>query len=827
MTDPTIPRSIAPSFERHAERTALIDGDRTITYRELGRAVAAVAAHPAIAASDGADASPVVVIAALGIDGLVLQLGALFAGRVCAPLETAMPVARLVALIDSIGGPVVCLDDEVMAAPVDAGVECIDPTPLRLDALLAAPPTALHAHDGDGDTAALLCFTSGSTGDPKGVLIPHSQLLEAAQFAGSRADDVVAITSPPSFFASMLQTLTSLAVGGTGVYLDLTSRTGAQLHATALDVGLTQFTGTTTHVRELALASEGEPLLALRAIDLGGEATTDTDIAAFRRVFPRARIRNIYGSSETGRITTLDILPEDDAPPPGTIAAGRTDGERMLLLVDDDDRPVPPGRVGRIAVHRPQPFLGYWRDRELTESRIIVDDVGREWILGGDRGRIDDHGLLHVVGRTDALVKIRSRFVNPRDVDAVLERDPRVARVVTVAVPLAMPSRLHTIVVPSGPTVTETELRDTLRHSLPRFAMPRHIVLTDSIPVTDRGKPDRAALARIPTSIDGPSCSAARNNLTMIERMVLDVLCDVLAKDIGVDDDFFAAGGDSLAAIEVMAIVNDEFGVPLTPARFAAEPTAAGLARAVEARTRSTSPPGLLTLYESDHPTSIFWMLGHHNEFGPTRLAHRTAPVRSFSLRVVGSETGEHPLPTIAAIGTHNADVVERNRTEHTVLAGFSAGSVMALETACVLADRGAPVDLLILVDPPTRENTERSLRLPNPARHPIAFTLRFTRTLIALHRPFSSDRPADIDGRLNRRNSVLTSRHVVGDHHGPTTIIVTEHFDAAGGTPFFDGAIAPPESRIVVAGTHRMALRDPGPVAAAIGDLLSARGLN
>jgi len=824
MTNPTIPRFLKDSFDLYGARIALIDGDRSITYQQLASAVAVAAAHPAIAAHGAPDPPPVIVIAPLGIGGLVLQLGSLFAGRVCAPLETATPTSRLIPLIDSIGGPVVCLDDEVMSALVDAGVECVDHTTLRLAALLAAHPIELHPPDGDGDTAALLCFTSGSTGDPKGVLIPHSQLVEAAQFAGAVDDDVVGITSPPSFFASMLQSLTSLAFGGTGVYLDLMSRTGAQLHATALDVGLTQFTGSTTHVRELAAAAEAQPLLALRAIDLGGEPTTTDDIEEFRNVFPRARIRNIYGSSETGRITTLDIYPDDDVPPSGHISAGRTDGVLELLLVDDDDRPVPAGRVGRIAVHRPQPFLGYWRDHELTRSRVI-DDVDRQWILSGDLGRIDVDGLLHVVGRTDALVKIRSRFVHPGDIDAILRNDPRIARVVTVAVPLDSPSRLHTIVVPRESDVAAIELHDTLRRSLPFFALPRHIILTDMIPVTDRGKPDRAALAQLPVPTEGPNHSPSSRDQTITEKMVLDVFCDVLAKDVGVDDDFFAVGGDSLAAIEVMAIMASEFGVPLTPARFTTEPTAAGIARLLEQRTLSTSPPGLLTLNESDHPTSIFWMLGGHNGFGPTRLAHRTTPVRSSSLRIVGSQPGERVLPSITAIGTHNANVIERNRTERTVLAGFSAGTVMALETARILTDRGTPPDLVILVDPPTREGSESKIRLPNPARHPFTFT-RMIKRRFDYRRPFSGDRPVDIDSRLVMRHSLLISRHIVRDHHGPTAIIVTEHFDAAGGTPFFEGVIAPPISRMVITGNHWTALRDPGPLAAAINELLFRRGL-
>lgn len=588
-----------------------------------------------------------VVIAPLGIEGFVIQLGVLFAGRVCAPLETTMPADRLAGLIESIRGPVICLDEHLTTELADHGISCLDSSALRLDASSDAGPMAPPIVSGDGDSAALLCFTSGSTGNPKGVLIPHAQLLEAAAFAGSVQEDVVAITSPPSFFASMLQTLTSLIVGGTGVHLDLASHSAVQLHQPALDVGLTHFTGTTTHVRELARASEGAPILSLRAIDLGGEATTATDITDFHRAFPHARIRNIYGSSETGRITTLDIGP-DEQPETGTIAAGRPDGNRLLRLLGDDDRPVPDGRVGRIAVHRPQPFLGYWHDPELTASRVVVDSEGREWILSGDRGHLDDNGLLHVVGRTDDLVKIRGRFVDVADIDSILRNDPRVAHAVTVAVPLDAPVRLHTIAVANDPDLTESDVRNLLRASLPLFAMPRHIIFVDEIPVTDRGKPDRDSIAGIPVPNVTSRTSRPANDL---ERILVQEVSDLLSRDIGVRDDFFAVGGDSLAAIELLATIEREFGVTIAPTQFSADPTPAGLAAMIKRGETLASPSGLQMLFASDDPTSVFWFLGGHDEFGPVRVARRIAPVQSSCVRVVGT-TNDHCGPSLRSAST-------------------------------------------------------------------------------------------------------------------------------------------------------------------------------
>lgn len=827
MTTATIPDVFAASVARFADHTALRDGDRAITYRELGSAVAAAAAHPVLAPRPAEDEPPVAVLAPLGIDGLVVQLAVLCSGRICAPLEVSLPVPRLVAMIGSIGGVVICLDDEVTTALTAAGVACVDTADLRLDVLCSAPPVDLVAPDGDGDTAALVCFTSGSTGDPKGVVLPHSQLVEAARFTGSDENDVVAITSPPSFFASMLQTLTALGVGATGIHLDLATQSGARLHDIARDVGLTHVTGTTTHIRELARASVDEPLVGLRAVDLGGEPTTADDIDLFRRAFPRCRVRNIFGSSETGRITTLDIGPDDDPLPPGPIPAGRTDGARVLELFDDDDRPVPPGRTGRIAVLRPEPFLGYWRDPALTASRVVLDDDGREWILSGDRGRLDEDGLLHVVGRIDDLVRIRGRFVHPGDIDAILERDPRVDRAVTVAVPPDAPVRLHTIVVPADPSVTPADLREALSGSLPLFALPRHIVLVDRLPVTSRGKPDRAALADIPVTTGPSPGSAPAEARTISEVVLLGLFRDILRSDVSVHDDFFAAGGDSLAAIELLTILADEFGARVSPARLVAHPTPAALAELLDrGPDDGTSIPDLVRLHDGDHPTSTFWILGTVEGFGPARLAHHNAPIGSWFVRAVGSGTDERPLPTLAAIGAHNATVIERARTERTVLIGYSAGTLLALETAVAMARRGTRPDLLVLVDPPTRESAEIMFRRPSPFRRPVAAARALVSQHLVLHRPFDSEDPAVVAKRLQRRHGLLWTRHAPTPYDGPTVVILTQEFAGFGGTALVEAGLTRPPERIVIPGTHVEALLDPEPLATALDRLLRQHDL-
>ena len=848
----TIPTAVAGTISRLPGQIALRQGGRALTYAQLGHAVAAAVAAlidlgvtsreidtvagTRVRTDITTAAPPVVVIAPIGLEGTVLQLAVLFSGRVCTPLEPTLGPDALLSIIGSTGGPVVCLDPDLLATLGAAGAPCADPSNLQLSVLLDAPAHDLHAPDGHPDDAALLCFTSGTTGTPKGVLVPHSMLIEAARFARTDETDVVAITSPPSFFASMLQTLLAIAVGGTGIYLDLTTNTPAQLHRIAVDHGLDHVTGTTTHLRELAGASIDEPITSLWGIDLGGEPITSADVELFRRSFPAARIRNIYGSAESGRVTSLDVAPGDDLPPPGPLTAGGPSTGRMVAVFDDDDRPASDGETGHIALHRPEPFLGYWRDPARTASRILHTPDGRVWILTGDLGRLDEKGILTVLGRTDDQVKIRGRFVNPRDIDSLLLADPRIRAAITIPFPADAPTHLRTIIVPAAPdpTLTQPALRHSLAQSLPIHSLPRHIILVDRIPTTTRGKPDIAALHRIePPPPDRPvgadDSAPERTDGTVLEDSLLHSIRELLGIELGSTDDIFAMGADSLMAVELIEMLAEDFGARISPAQLVAHPTAAALAVLLRNGIDDDTHPGLTTLFDNDHPTTAFWILGADESFGPARLARRTAPIRSFCTRVIGTRPHERPLPSIAAIGATNAENIDRVRSATTVIIGYSVGTVIALETACALARRGTPADLLILIDPPPVETVEgfrRSNALPSPLRDPRWFLQLLRKRNTELHHPFDTSDPLELVTRMVNRHTRLLLDHTMSSHDGPTELILSQEFVDAGGTPVTDAGLLRPPAPRSIGGTHHEVLVEPAEVTSLILRLLAEHGL-
>jgi acyl-coenzyme A synthetase/AMP-(fatty) acid ligase/acyl carrier protein len=853
----TIPSAVAIQISRRLDHVALRQGQRALTYRQLGHAIAAgvvrlvelgvtnatinTRSGTQVTADITTEQAPVIVIAPLGMEGTVLQLSVLFSGRVCAPLETTLGTESLATTIRFIGGPVICLDPTITASLTETAITCINTTSLTLDALLDAPATQLVAPNGDPildpDRAALLCFTSGSTGTPKGVLVPHSQLNAAATFAGTLDDDVIGISSPPSFFASMIQTLSAISVGGTGMYLDLNANTPAQLHDIAIAFDLSHFTGTTTHVRELAKVSLDTPVTSLRGIDLGGEPTTRADLELFRQAFPNARVRNNYGSAESGRIAIGDYPPTGELPPPGPIPAGRAVPGRPLELFDDHDQPLPNGEAGRIAVDRSEPFLGYWRNPELTATRIRTTDDGRIWTLSGDIGRFSADGTLTVLGRSDDQVKIRGRFVNPREIDTLLLADPRIRSAITIAFPPEAPTHLRTIVVPTDadePTTTQPALRHMLAQTLPLHALPRHIIFVDDIPVTTRGKPDMTALATIdPPSKAGddeaPSEDASAIRGTVLEDSLLHSIRELLELRVDRTDDIFAMGADSLLAVELIETIVEEFGIRISPAQLVANPTAAKLAELLRNGIPDDTHPGLTTLFDSDNPTTAFWVLGADESFGPARLAQLTAPIRSFCTKVIGATPPERLLPSITAIGEANADSIVPVRSVNTVIIGYSVGTVLALETACALARRGTPPDLLVLIDPPTAENLgifSRAHTLPSPLRHPKWFLHLWRKRNRELHHPFDTSDPLELVTRIVNRHTRLLLDHTMIPYAGPATLIQSQEFGDAGGTPVVLAGLVNPPPTLCIGGTHHEVLVEPAELTTVILTLLEQHGL-
>jgi len=584
---------IASRFARmvahHGERLALRSPRARRTYAEIDRTSARIAR--ALLARRGAAVESVVAFLDSDVAAAEAFLGVLRAGKRFVPIEPRLPDARAAVILED-SEATVALTDAVhrdrLARLAPAGVLVLDLDALdgSADAPIAAEPVvSLDAH-------AWIVYTSGSTGQPKGVLQNHGNLMEyvrvyADGFRISPTDRLA------SFFTAAtnggLQDL--LVALGTGACLCMwdPGRDGmAALAPWLRAVRATYYHSVPTIFRELgATLDPAERFPDVRLVRLGGESSYRHDFEIFRRHFvDRCRLVHRLGSSETGPLRwaflSRDAAVDGNVLPVGWDAPGvRTE------LVDEQDRPVAVGDVGEIVVRSRFLSPGYWQRPAETEAAFADDpeEPGRRLFRTGDLGRLLADGSCVLSGRKDSQVKVRGHRVELEEIEQALHRHPQVRDAVVVGARGGEDeTRLIAYVVPQpGPPPTTTSLRQALAAALPAAMIPSAFVALDALPQAQNGKVNRRALP--PPGTGRPALDALyREPGDDLERLVAGIWREVLEVDaVGADDPFLELGGDSLRAMRVMARLCATARVEIALGDLLEAATIADLARVLRA----------------------------------------------------------------------------------------------------------------------------------------------------------------------------------------------------------------------------------------------------
>ncbi|ALG07358.1 non-ribosomal peptide synthetase [Kibdelosporangium phytohabitans] len=504
VPDATYPHVFEAQVARTPDRTALVFQDEALSFAELN-ARANRLAHWLIA--QGAGPEQVVALALPRSADMIVAILAVFkAGAVYLPLDPDLPGDRKEFIRQDVN-PLLVLDH----VP-DSG-DTTDPvTPLR------------------GDHAAYVIYTSGSTGLPKGVVVEHRSLVNllANHRAVFPADMRVALTAAFSFDTS-LEGLVLLASGHELHLIDDEVRRDPEALVGYVESNRVDFLDLTpSYLRQLIPAGLLEHV---RVLMLGGEALDE----ALWRQLRDVQAYNFYGPTEA----TVDAL------------SCRVTGDRPVIglplrnlrayILDDYLRPVPEGLPGELYLSGPQVARGYLNRPGLTASRFMADPFERgRMYRTGDRVRWTGDGV-EFLGRTDDQVKIRGFRIEPGEVEACLLDHPQVR----AAAVIARDNRLVAYVV--GPTAG---LREHLGERLPDYLVPSVFVELDQLPLTISGKLDRRALPDPEITVD-TELVAPRNE---IERTLAGIWAEVLGvPQVGVADNFFALGGDSILSIQVVS----------------------------------------------------------------------------------------------------------------------------------------------------------------------------------------------------------------------------------------------------------------------------------
>jgi iturin family lipopeptide synthetase C len=660
---------------------AVSDNNRQLSYSQLNlrsnRFAHYLIRHFGVKAED-----KVAVLLSRNVDLTVALLGILKTGGAYVPLDNAYPKARIDYILEHSQAALLVTanaDDGwlIPAINVEQAVnQCITDS----DPGINIVPEQL----------AYLIYTSGSTGQPKGVMVEHGNLSSFCinlrqRFDFNENDKLLALTTI-SFDISVLELLCSLTVGMAVVIADdqQCHDPGNVLHLIR-DHAITTLQATPSRLQWLINAGGIETLATLRIILVGGEALPES-LAALLKQLPTTQVINVYGPTEATIWSTCKHLADDQL----TIGTALT-GEAVYIL--SPKRQLQAIRVtGEIVITGAGVSRGYWQDNERTAKVFTADPFrsGQRMYATGDQGRWLENGEIEFLGRNDDQIKIRGYRIELGEIERHALKHSLVAQVALVNSGNAEQSILSAFIVPiSSEHTTETitiELRKHLAQWLPEFMIPSRFVVIDKLPLNSNGKVDRKALALTLGELTEPQrpYRAARNEL---EQQAVALWEQVLQhRPIGIDDDFFSLGGNSINAISLMTQLGKLYGKDILLSDFWTHPSISALTDALSSERQSV----MVALNKRTNAPTVFCfppIAGFGAVF--SGLAEQlSCACYSFDI-VTDMDWIAYSIAAIKQVQPQGPYL----------LLGYSAGGNYAYNVAAAMQSQGEQIRALILID--------------------------------------------------------------------------------------------------------------------------------
>ncbi|MHA6924944.1 non-ribosomal peptide synthetase [Ralstonia pseudosolanacearum] len=602
--------SLSALFEaqvvRAPEAIAIEQDARQLSYRALNALANRLAWRLREAGVKPGD--PVALLLDRSIELVASELAILKCGAVYVPLDRNAPQARQRFLLEDVEAGLL-LSESGLEAPALVGLRRIDVDGALSDSAVDAnlPPVP------GGEAAACVMYTSGSTGLPKGVVVPHRAIGRLALnngYAALDADDRVAFASNPAFDASTLDVWPALLNGGRLVIIDQPTVLAPERFAEALRRGQVSVLWMTAGQFHQYAPSLIGVFPQLRYLMTGGDVLDPATIAMVLREGAPKHLLNGYGPTETTVFATTHPIQAVVAG--RSIPIGRPIANTQLYVLDADRQPVPVGVTGEIYVGGAGVGLGYLNRPELTAERFVANPFhgeGRERMYKtGDLGRWLPDGSLEYQCRADAQIKLRGFRIELGEIEARLSQCAGVREsVVIVREDTPGERRLVAYYVSdeanvSGEAIEAQALREQLQSSLPEYMVPAAYVKLERLPLTPNGKLDRRGLpapegqAYASTVYEAPQ-GEVEQTLAGIWQTLLGV------ERVGRHDDFFALGGHSLQAVRLVAQVRTQLGAELGLTELFAQPSLSAVAQAIVRGQGSVLPA--ITVADRSEPLPL------------------------------------------------------------------------------------------------------------------------------------------------------------------------------------------------------------------------------
>ncbi|HJQ64329.1 MAG TPA: non-ribosomal peptide synthetase, partial [Burkholderiales bacterium] len=580
-------------FEEQAARTpdavAVVASDQRLCYRELDVRATQLARW---LQRNGAEAGTLVPICVERSAEMVIGLlGILKAGAGYVPVDPDLPAQRIGYMLEEARAPIILAQQHLVPRLPEnrSRTVCLDtdwPAIVKEPASPAAKRTTENS-------VAYVIYTSGSTGRPKGVIVPHVAICNHMHWMQrayplAPADAVLQKTGF-GFDASVWEFFAPLMAGARIVM----ARPGGQLDPAYLAEAILSHGATRLQLvpSQLRLLLE-EPAFwccapPLKDVFCGGEPLTPELCTDFYRRLPHANLHNLYGPTEAAVDSTAWRCPRERMPP--VIPIGRPIDNARAYIVNPRMQLSPIGVPGELLIGGAGLARGYLDRAELTAEKFIPDpfrdEDGARVYRTGDLARYLSDGTMEYLGRIDEQVKIRGYRIEPGEIEAVMRQHPAVRHAVVVAHKDASGDRRLAayFVAENQNADLVDQLRSRMRITLPDYMVPAYFVQLESLPLSHNGKLDRRALPS-PSTPETVSRAATVAPRTAPEELVATLFREALARDdIGIHDNFFDLGGDSIMAARLMARLRAASGMDLRLRNLFERPTVAGLAEAVDA----------------------------------------------------------------------------------------------------------------------------------------------------------------------------------------------------------------------------------------------------
>jgi amino acid adenylation domain-containing protein len=698
------------------------------------------------------------------VDMLVALQAVLEAGAAYVPLDPSFPPDRLALMVEDSGLTTLITQRSLeQALTVPAGVRRVVIDGDDAAAIAAASATR-PAVTVDCRDLAYVIYTSGSTGRPKGVMLEHRSVVNflesMAVEPGLDASDRLLAVTTLSFDIAGLELWLPLLVGGTVVIASRSTAADPQALAAALvEHRITAMQATPATWRMLVEAGwPGDPELEVLC---GGEALPAALAASLAE--RAGEVWNMYGPTETTIWSTLQrVVP--DAP----VSIGRPIANTTLYVLDPAMQPVPIGVAGELFIGGDGLARGYHERPELTADRFVPDPFGgavdarARLYRTGDLVRYRSDGRIEFLGRIDQQVKVRGFRIELGEIETVLGRNPAVEEAIVVARDDAHGDKrlvaYVTISADERSTVTASSMRRSVQDVLPHYMVPSVVVFLDAMPRTPNGKTDRKAMPEPDWSLIGRDVPYVAPRDDLETRMTALWERQIGLDGIGIDDNFFELGVESIVAARLFATIEREFGVELPIGTVFANPTVAQLSALVRDGRDDAAPrwPSLVPIRPDGDRVPIFGIHGGAGTvLGYSDLARRLS-------------TAGHPFYGLAAQGLYTRAPVHsrvegmaaaylaqvRDVQPHGpyVFVGYCFGAFIALEMAHLARAAGEEVAIVVAINGTSKGYVARH-------RHEIyADDEEEVGALIATGAPAAPQR-TDLTARIRRRLGLVVRR--------------------------------------------------------------------